>query len=148
MPQQGAIAPPADRNKYGVPLDEHRCGILSISAFAKDHEALRRILSDPEWQITCADSCHQAIGRLCRNRPAVIICERHLPDGTWRDLLSHIADLIDPPALVVTSEGPDDHLLSEVLSLGGYHVLSKPFVADEVKRVLATARRHTPVPVG
>ena len=126
---------------------EGRCSILSISAWPNDHLALRHILNDSLWQITNADSFHQAIGCLCRDRPDLIICERDLPDGSWRDLLSHVAELMDPPALIVTSEAADKDLHSEVLTLGGFHVFTKPFHSDEVRQVVAAAWRHENCPL-
>ena len=63
-------------------------------------------------------------------------------DGTWKDLLGHIAEMPDPPALVVTSGAVDAHLRSEVRALGGYDVMTKPLNADEVRRVLSTADPH------
>lgn len=142
MPQQEAGAEPdhsGDGEFNSVGCRQYLCRILSISACSNDYAALRRILNEPIWQITCVTSLHRAIGHLCRDRPAAIICDSHLPDGDWRDLLSHIAELMDPPVLIVTAGSEDQLLLSEVLALGGYCVLTKPFQADEVRRVLAAA---------
>jgi DNA-binding response OmpR family regulator len=148
MPQQEAGAEPNRSGNGGFSRAggrQTRCGILSISACSSDYDALRGILNDPVWQITRATSLHQAIGCLCRDRPAVIICDSHLPDGNWRDLLSYIAALMDPPVLIVTAGSADQHLLSEVLDLGGYCVLTKPFQADEIGPVLAAAWKHAEI---
>jgi DNA-binding NtrC family response regulator len=148
IPQQEAAAEPnrsGDGEFSTVGGRLNRCRILSISACSNDYDALRGILNDPVWQITRATSLHQAIGCLCRDRPAVIICDSHLPDGNWRDLLSYIAALMDPPVLIVTAGSADQPLLSEVLALGGYCVLTNPFRADEIRRVLAAAWKHAEI---
>jgi DNA-binding NtrC family response regulator len=119
--------------------------ILSISAAPEDHKALRDILCDPEWRITCAFSCQQAIAYLCRDRVGVIVCDCHLPDGTWRDLLSHIAALTEPAAVIVTSGTADACLRAEVHALGGYEVLTKPFQPGEVARVIVAAWQNIAV---
>ena len=145
MPQQEAGAEPnhsGDGEFSTVGDRQYRSRILSISACSNDYDALRGILNDPVWQVTCATSLHQAIGCLCRDRPAAIISDSHLPDGNWRDLLSHIAALMDPPVLIVTAGSADQTLLAEVLALGGYCVLTKPFQADEIRRVLAGTWKH------
>jgi DNA-binding response OmpR family regulator len=43
------------------------------------------------------------------------------------------------PLLIVTSPANDHGLWAELLSLGGYDVLIKPFQTDEVLRVLGVA---------
>jgi hypothetical protein len=41
--------------------------------------------------------------------------------------------------MIVTSRLADERLWAEVLNLGGYHLLAKPFDASEVVRVVGTA---------
>jgi DNA-binding NtrC family response regulator len=126
-----------------APLDwERRRKILSISANAEDHDSLRRILNEPDCTITCAFSCQQAMACLCRDRMGIIFCDCHLPDATWRDILSHIAELTEPPSVIVTSSTADAMLRAEVCSLGGYQLLSKPFLPEEVERVVSAAWRE------
>ena len=116
--------------------------VLFISAATEDHDSLRRILSDPGWRITPAFSCQQGIACLCRDRMAVILCDCDLPDGTWRDVLSHIAELPEPPVVIVTARTANSNLRAEVHALGGYDALAKPFSPEEVVRVLIAAWRN------
>ena len=113
--------------------------ILSVSSTQEDHDSLCHILNDPGWLITGVFSCQQAVSYLCRERSAIIICACHVPDGTWRDILSHIAELTDPPLVIVTAEAAEESLRAEVHALGGYDVLAKPFVAEEVSHMLSAA---------
>jgi len=76
--------------------------------------------------------------RGAQRRVDVVFCECHQPDGTWKDILGHIAEMLDPPAFVVTSGVIDAHFRSEVRALGGYDVMTKPLNANEVRRVLST----------
>jgi DNA-binding response OmpR family regulator len=71
--------------------------------------------------------------------PRVIVCERRLPDGDWRDVLGLALDLPHPPTVIVTCRQADEHLWAEVLNLGGYDVLAKPFDEREVGRSLTLA---------
>jgi DNA-binding response OmpR family regulator len=141
------LAPAPEKNANYRERDRK---ILSISAAPEDHNSLRGILRDPEWRITCAASCQQAIAYLCRDRVGVIVCDCHLPDGTWRDVLSHIAALTEPSAVIVTSGAADACLRAEVRALGGYEVLTKPFQPGEVARVIVAAWQNiaiaAPVP--
>jgi DNA-binding response OmpR family regulator len=110
--------------------------LLSISPTTEDHEVLRFILHG-FCQINDAATCREAANFLCRDRVAIIFCERDLPDGTWKDILSYTAELTDPPALIVTSILADERLWAEVLNMGGHDVLAKPFREPEVKYALA-----------
>lgn len=80
-----------------------------------------------------------AIRDACRIPPRVVLCERDLPDGDWRDVLGLALDLPHPAAVIVTCRQADEHLWAEVLNLGGYDVLAKPFDEREVGRSLALA---------
>jgi len=119
-----------------VPRPERIPKILSISPTPEDHEMLQSILNG-FCQICDVATCREAAGFLCRDRVAIIFCERDLPDGTWKDILSYTAELADSPALIVTSFFADEHLWAEVLNMGGYDVLAKPFHEPEVKYALA-----------
>jgi|SwirhirootsSR2_FD_contig_91_414037_length_3438_multi_3_in_0_out_0_5 DNA-binding response OmpR family regulator len=119
--------------------------ILLISPAREDHETLGRILCDLH-PIGGAASCREAVAFLCRYRVPVIFCERDLPDGTWRDILSYTAELTNPPALIVTSRLADEYLWAEALNMGAYDVLAKPFHEREVRYALTGALRLTTSP--
>jgi DNA-binding response OmpR family regulator len=118
----------------------HRpAGILSVSPSANDHETLRHILEDAPWHISVASTFSDAITHLARERaPLIVICESQLADGTWKDVFNHIAQCPKPPILIVTSRLADEYLWAEVLNLGAYDVLSKPFNEREVRHVLGS----------
>jgi DNA-binding response OmpR family regulator len=69
-----------------------------------------------------------------------VLSECVLPEGkTWKDLLRAVEALRNPPPLIVTSRLADECLWAEVLNLGGYDLLMKPFDATEVFRVVSLA---------
>jgi DNA-binding NarL/FixJ family response regulator len=74
----------------------------------------------------------------------VVICERELPDGCWRDVMAQADALPRPPRIIVTSLFADESLWGEVLNLGGYDVLRKPFALDEVIRSVSLAAAPRP----
>lgn len=121
---------------------ERRQAILLVSPALEDHAFLRALLATAGCKLYMALTYREAVSILCRDRIAVIVCEQDLPDGKWKDLLSQIAPLTDPPCLIVTSRLADELLWAEVLNLGGYDVLAKPFDANEVFRVVSLACEH------
>ena len=145
MPKAKPNAPPSNAPGHHTPAGKTvnhiptlEFGILSISAVPEDHYSLSYILNESHWRIVKSRTCREAITRLSRRYMPVVICASDLPDGTWRDVLDQISTLAQPPVLIVTSRLADDYLWGEVLNLGGYNVLAKPFQESEVKHVVAS----------
>ena len=107
---------------------------------------LRHALDCSRWRVLAVATRRGALERLRANAISVIICESVLENGTWRDLLDHNRAFADGTPLIVTSRLADEYLWSEVLNLGGYDVLAKPFSDREVRHVLQTvALRQTQI---
>lgn len=116
--------------------------VLAVSPHNEDHACLRAIFSHSNWRIFSARDCAEALRFLRANRLAVLVSECDLPDGDWKSLLDSLSSLPLPPLLVVTSRNADDTLWAEVLNLGAYDVLSKPFDRAEVTRIISLAWLH------
>ena len=69
----------------------------------------------------------------------MLLCERYQADGSWEDLLRATAGLRTPPNIIVFSRLADESLWAEVLNMGGFDVLIKPFQPEEVLRVTFAA---------
>jgi len=144
--------PPAHRSartesRFALRLLEPRVRILSVSAHLADHRALEQMIDSSRWQIVRARTCGEAVRELWTHGARVVFSERTLPDGEWSDILERIADLDEPPRFVVVSQLTDESLWFEVLQLGGYDVLSKPLVEDEVRSVLGSVPARSVRPV-
>ena len=146
-PTAARVAPshaPAEKLTPIPPTNPH-LGILSVSTAVEDHTVVRQSVSGISCSLQTAGDCRTALAQLGDGRIAVVVCERDLPDGTWRDILEHLGSAPGRPLLIVTSRLADERLWAEVLNLGGYDVLAKPFNAEEARHVLLTAclgRRH------
>jgi DNA-binding response OmpR family regulator len=124
--------------------------VVSISPSEEDHVSLRRIVSQAEGSGYSALRCEihprfgleSALPALRKGRIPILLCERALLSGTWKQVLAETINLPDPPLLIVTSRAADERLWSEVLNLGAWDLLAKPFHAEEVLRVLNTAWLH------
>ena len=122
--------------------------VLFVSPVVQDQATLRRMLSSSQFPTVAAGTCRQALERLAEGCVSVVLCDRELPDGTWCDILSRISGSLAPPLLIVTCGQADERLWAEVLNLGGFDVLAKPFNVLELQHVLKTARayRHGRIP--
>ncbi len=121
------------------PPPEKAVSVLLISPFEEDHIFLSNLFSHSKWHLKAVPSWRDALSHLADNTVPVVLCERELPDSTWKHVLSEISHLPDTPLLILTSRLADDYFWAEVLNLGGYDVLMKPFDHTEVIRVISLA---------
>jgi DNA-binding NtrC family response regulator len=115
--------------------------VLSISPIEDDHNSLQQIFSEFRWTVQRALTLPSAMAFLAENPAPVVICERDLAPGTWKDLLDGAIVLPQPPCVIVTSRLADEHLWAEALHVGAYDVLAKPFQTEEVIRIVGLASR-------
>ena len=112
---------------------------LSIVGPVEEHDNSNSLFDRFAWETRRARNCLEFFLQMRETPPRVVVCERDLPDGTWRDVLAAAGSLRCPPPVIVTSRLADDRLWAEVLNLGGYDVLAKPLDAQELTRTLSLA---------
>ena len=103
---------------------------------------LRDLFRHTKWALMEAGTCREALRIIRNGRVAVVLCECSLPDGDWRELIRGVESLENAPLVIVASRLADDRLWSEVLNLGGYDVLERPFDSTEMYRVVSLAWLH------
>ena len=136
----GAMARPTLDVVPATPTDNAKSALL-VSPSSEDHEFLSEIFGEQNWKLYGVRTLGSALA-LLRGQPVpVVITERDLPLGDWKDLLAAIQHLAHRPLLVVTSRLADEYLWTEVLNLGGHDVLAKPFQGKELRWVLESAWR-------
>jgi DNA-binding NtrC family response regulator len=113
--------------------------VLAVTPHEGDRVSLGRILRSPGWRLIAASNLKEALACVEEHGVSVAICERDLPDGTWRALLEALDEIPDRPKLIVCSRLADNGLWAEVLNLGGYDVLMAPFDREEVLHVVSLA---------
>jgi len=99
----------------------------------------REIAADMSCQIDCVTTLAEVRHYLLGQSPGLIIFDVHVADGTWRDVLDRQTFAVEPRLLIVTSDHADDCLWAEVLNLGGYDVIAKPFNKVEARYVFLSA---------
>jgi DNA-binding response OmpR family regulator len=128
---------------------------LLVSPVEDDHEFLGRVFSQQGWTLHRTRALVPALAFLRDNPVPVVVTERDLPLGDWRDLLTAVQYLAHVPLLIVTARLADEHLWAEVLNLGGHDVLCKPFqvtelvwVLDNAWRIAENGETSAPAPTG
>ena len=138
VPSASAFDVPEKKSGSGIRANEHSALMVSVSECRSDQQALRRIVSATPWRLATAGTCRRALEILSNAGVGAVFCDSLLPDGTWKDLLDAVSRLDAAPLLVVTSRLADELLWAEVLNLGGYDVIVKPYRAVEVREALAS----------
>ena len=115
---------------------------LSVGATESDQAELERIFQGIGWKLGRVSTRNEAHAFMDSTPVRVVISERNLPAGGWREMLEDLMQRPEPPALVVTARLADESLWAEVLNMGGFDVLAKPFDREEVTRVISAAMRR------
>jgi hypothetical protein len=121
--------------------------VLSVSPSEDDHFHLLDIFSSPQrslypdlsFTMTARGTIWTAKNVLKQGRISIVLCEHDLSTGSWKELLDFAERLPAPPPVVVTSRLADERMWAEVLNLGGYDVLARPFSSEEVIRTVTSA---------
>jgi DNA-binding response OmpR family regulator len=118
--------------------------ILSVSADCNDHVELQHSLSGISCRTITANSLQDGLDLLQKGGISIVLCDSSLGSGAWREILNGIPSSSNNPALIVSSCSADEYLWAEVLNLGGFDVIAKPFERDELRYVIQSAA-GTPV---
>ena len=121
---------------------------LLIGSEPEDEAFLQGIFDLYGWDLYVVRNLGAALTLLRLIQVPVVITERDLAAGGWKDVLQEVRDLGHQPLLVVTSRLADEYLWSEVLNWGGHDVLAKPLRQPEVVWVLNHAWRTRGIEAG
>ena len=110
--------------------------VILATPFARDLQYLRQLIEEKQMEPVAAGAYREVLAAIGRFGAMAVVCDESLQ---WRDLLSRLAEDCDPPRMIVVAAASSQGLWAEVLSLGGFDVLTKPFLKNEVERVLAQA---------
>jgi CheY-like chemotaxis protein len=132
--------------------DPRQYRILALVANSEVQQLIRSALLRSQWKVDCVPSLPAALEVLPLSDAAVVICcQETAGDQSWRSIARALSHFPRPPFLVVASRLADEDLWQDVLTSGGYDVLSLPFDKRDLFRVLSLAgsywraRRVTPV---
>ena len=114
--------------------------LLAVPGCAQERDFLRQLFGQSGWEVHMAQTFQEVLTAAREERVGVLLSESQFSDGhCWKDLLDEIQRLESPPMLIVTDRLADERLWAEVLNLGGYDLLLKPFDPDEALRVVNSA---------
>jgi FixJ family two-component response regulator len=112
--------------KRGATNAEPVLTVLAIIAAPADRVQLQRIFDKTGWKIVFANGVEPA------GIERVVLCDRDLPGVDWRQAIQQLAGAQNRRGVILASSVVDDYLWEEVIHLGGYDVLAKPFREGDV----------------
>ena len=115
--------------------------VLAISRFSQDQLALQRIIGHSNWVLRTTSTYTEALEILHQDLMPVVITECDLAPYSWKDVLTELGTMTNPSRLIVASDHADAQLWGEVLNLGAYDVLPKPFESAELFASVSSAWR-------
>ena len=123
---------------------ESATGVIALVISSEDdHLAdLRNIFHWCDWKLHSVPSIEDAVSSFVDRLPAVLMCDDQLVDGDWRMVLRAIGNVDYASPVIVTSRVADNRMWAEVLNLGGYDLLAKPYVTSEVIHTVTSAWRR------
>ncbi len=113
--------------------------VLLLSPRPEDHQYFQHLFDHTNWRLCHAYTLEEALAELERQALPVVVTEEKLGKAGWQEVLCGTQHLPAPPKLIITSSAADTHLWAEVLNLGGYDVLAKPFDDGEVYHTISLA---------
>ena len=114
--------------------------LLAVPGCAEERDFLRQLFGQSGWEVYLAQTFQEVLTAVSKKRIGVLLSESRLSDGhCWKDLLDEIQRLEAPPMLIVADRLADERLWAEVLNLGAYDLLLKPFNPEEMLRVVGSA---------
>jgi DNA-binding response OmpR family regulator len=110
--------------------------VVIATPFTRDREYLRDIVRQSGFSPVEVLTYRDALAAIGIHGPAAIVCDESL---SWRDIIGHLADDSQPPRIVIVTADHDQAVFAEVLNLGAYDVLTKPFSSRETEWVICSA---------
>lgn len=107
--------------------------VLVASGNFEHRRCLIKILEELPLNVISVSTFHQAQEVLSRQHISLLFSDQRLPDGSYRELLSHTQSAGQAPRVVLTTEDSDPVNLQEVDYRHVLGTLKYPFHATDVE---------------
>jgi len=122
-----------------VPDPTRRVTALLISPDSRDHTLIRQLFSRSNWVLYECRTIEDGLRFLAHHPVPVVITEERLGPADWKAVLAAANSSAKPAKVIVTSHHADSSLWAEVIHLGGYDVLAKPWNERELFHAISQA---------
>ena len=119
----------------------NRLSVLAVIPGEVDQQSVRTILTRSKWKLRLVSTVEEAEGILDEGDTDVVLADSDSLAGSWRRMLQVTGGSASPSVIVASRLG-EDALWAEVLNLGGFDVVLKPFDSEELLHTVSMAGRH------
>lgn len=116
--------------------------ILVASPEIESRRALTSIVNKEGWETVCASGVSECCEVIATRNITVVLCDRRLADGSYRDLLAALDSVKDKVRVIVVSRLADWGEYLEVLHHGGFDLIATPCRPTDVLWAIIQARRE------
>lgn len=125
------------------PLNSHPLSpILVASPEIESRRALTAIVNQKGWETVCAAGVSECREVIALRNISVVLCDRRLADGSYRDLLAALGSADGKVRVIVMSRLADWGEYREVLQHGGFELIPSPCRPSDVVWAITEARRE------
>jgi DNA-binding NtrC family response regulator len=115
--------------------------ILVASSDLESRRALVQILTRQGLDPISASNAAEAKESLQQERIGLVFCDRHLADGSYRDILNVARSCREKVRVVVSSKRADWDEYLEAMRLGAFDVIASPCRPTDVDWMVIQAKR-------
>ncbi len=128
--------------------DTKSAGVLVVDDDNNLRELLEEALMDWGYAVSTAKSGDEALKRMGRKKPIVVICDLKMPGMGGLELLKKIkARHTNVHVIVITGYATIETAI-KTIEAGAFDYITKPFRLDELKRIMKRACTLAAVPSG
>jgi two-component system KDP operon response regulator KdpE len=102
---------------------------------------LRPSLEANGYEVVAATTVDEAMKRIAREAPEIVVLDLGLPDGDGKDVIRQVRQWSDVPIVVLSAREREAEKV-EALDLGADDFVNKPFGVGELMARLRAALRH------
>jgi two-component system, OmpR family, KDP operon response regulator KdpE len=102
---------------------------------------LKPALEANDYEVSSAATVSEALRRIAKEPPDVVVLDLGLPDGDGKDVIRQVRQWSDLPIIVLSAREREAEKV-EALDLGADDFVNKPFGVGELMARLRTALRH------
>lgn len=102
---------------------------------------LKPALEADGYEVSTAGSVDEAVRRIARAVPEIVVLDLGLPDGDGKDVIRAVRQWSDVPIVVLSARDREAEKI-EALDLGADDYVNKPFGVGELMARLRAALRH------
>ena len=107
-----------------------------------DAANLSAILEGTPWALNEAAIRAEAVRIVRETSVPIVLCDRDVGAGPWQETMAALIAARRGACVILLSIVADQYLWDEVIRLGGFDVLTRPFQKEQVLAMLMFAYTH------